>query len=252
MDTALQERFIGLWTKYFDGSPLPIVSFYTDQEDAAPKAKPPTAHRCVVADISRVRSGRSLSFDVGSIGCFGGKKYLGYAEGFRPNFEYFLSCGIPGQMEGERYKKSPELVKEVVKALPKFEAPSRYIVFKRWDKVAKDDDPQVVIFFGTPDIISGLFTLANFDVAESNGVFCPFGAGCATIVLYPFLEQSSSHPRGVLGMFDVSARPCVSADVFTFAVPMNRFAEMVENMEESFLITGSWGKVKKRIASNTK
>jgi hypothetical protein len=155
-------------------------------------------------------------------------------------------------MEGERYKKSPELVKEVVKALPKFEAPSRYIVFKRWDKVVKDDDPQVVIFFGTPDIISGLFTLANFDVAESNGVFCPFGAGCATIVLYPFLEQSSSHPRGVLGMFDVSARPCVSADVFTFAVPMNRFAEMVENMEESFLITGSWGKVKKRIASNTK
>jgi uncharacterized protein (DUF169 family) len=252
MDTVLQEKFIGLWAKYFDGVPLPIVFFYTDQEGVAPKAKPPTGHRCVVADISRVRNGRSLSFDVGSIGCFGGKKYLGYSEGFRPNFEYFLSCGIPGQLEGERYKKSPELVKEVVKALPKFKAPSQYIVFERWDKVAKDDDPQVVIFFGTPDIISGLFTLANFDKADSNGVFCPFGAGCATIVLYPYLEQSSSHPRGVLGMFDVSARPCVPVDTFTFAVPMGRFVEMVENMEESFLITGSWGKVKKRIAGSTK
>jgi hypothetical protein len=53
-------------------------------------------------------------------------------------------------------------------------------------------------------------------------------------------------------MFDVSARPCVAADVFTFAVPMNRFAEMVENMEESFLITGSWSKVRKRIAKDVK
>jgi uncharacterized protein (DUF169 family) len=252
MDKALQERFTGLWAKYFDGSPLPIAFFYTDQEGAAPQAKPPTGHRCVVADISRVRNGRSLSFDVGSIGCFGGKKYLGYAEGFMPNFEYFLSCGIPGKLEGERYKKSPELVKEVVKSLPKFKAPSQYIVFKRWDKVAKDDDPQVVIFFGTPDIISGLFTLANFDQADSNGVFCPFGAGCATIVLYPFLEQLSTNPRGVLGMFDVSARPCVPVDTFTFAVPMGRFVAMVENMEESFLTTGSWEKVRKRIARSTK
>ena len=252
MDTALQEKFIGLWTKYFDGSPLPIAFFYTDQEGVAPKAKPPTGHRCVVADIFRVRSGRSLSFDAQSIGCFGGKKYLGYAEGLMPNFEYFLSSGIPGQLEGERYKKSPELVKEVVKSLPKFKAPSRHIVFKRWDKVASDDDPQVVIFFGKPDVISGLFTLANFDLAESNGVFCPFGAGCATIVFYPFLEQSSAYPRGVLGMFDVSARPCVPADVFTFAVPMGRFVEMVGNMEESFLITASWSKVRKRIVRKTK
>ncbi len=252
MDTVLQEKFIRLWAKYFNEAPLPIVFFYTDQEGIAPKAKPPVGHRCVVADISRVRNGRSLSFDAASIGCFGGKRYLGYAEGFMPNFEYFLSCGIPGKLEGERYKKSPELVKEVVKTLPKFKAPSNRIVFKRWDKVAADDDPQVVIFFGTPDVISGLFTLANFDSAESNGVFCPFGAGCATIVLYPFLEQSSTHPRGILGMFDVSARPCVSADVFTFAVPMGRFVEMVGNMEESFLITGSWEKVRKRIARKEK
>jgi hypothetical protein len=248
MDTTLQEKFVALWEKYFDGAPLPIIFFYTDQEGVAPKAKPATAHRCMVADISRVRNGRSLSFDVGSIGCFGGKKYLGYADGFMPNFEYFLSCGIPGQLEGERYKKSPELVREVARNLPKFVAPSRNIVFKRWDKIEKEDDPRVVIFFGTADIISGLFTLANFDVVESNGVFCPFGAGCASIVLYPYLEQSSNHPRGVLGMFDVSARPCVPADVFTFAAPMNKFVQMVENMEESFLITGSWGKVRKRIA----
>lgn len=32
----------------------------------------------------------------------------------RPDFEYFLSCGIPGKMEGEPDKKSPELVKEIM------------------------------------------------------------------------------------------------------------------------------------------
>jgi len=52
-----------------------------------------------------------------------------------------------------------------------------------------------------------------------------------------------------LGMFDVSARPCVPTDVLTFSVPMKRFIRMVGNMEESFLITNSWRKVLKRIRS---
>ena len=53
----------------------------------------------------------------------------------RPEFEYFLSYGIPGKMEGERYKKSPELVREALKMLPSFAAPGRFIVFKRWDRL---------------------------------------------------------------------------------------------------------------------
>jgi hypothetical protein len=36
--------------------------------------------------------------------------------------------------------------------------------------------------------------------------------------------------------------------MLTLAVPMNKFERMVDNMEESFLITPAWGKVKKRIA----
>jgi hypothetical protein len=48
-------------------------------------------------------------------------------------------------------------------------------------------------------------------------------------------------------MFDVSARPFVGKDELTLAVPMKKFEKMVENMEESFLITKSWEKVNKRI-----
>jgi len=51
----------------------------------------------------------------------------------------------------------------------------------------------------------------------------------------------------VLGMFDVSARPCVPETSLTFAVPMKRFREMIQNMDESFLITESWRAVRDRL-----
>jgi hypothetical protein len=105
----------------------------------------------------------------------------------------------------------------------------------------------VVIFFSQADVLSGLFTLANFDQVDPNGVFAPFAAGCGSIVQYPYLEKNSERPRAVIGMFDVSARPCVPKDALTFSVPMNKFVRMIENMEESFLITSSWSKVSTRI-----
>ncbi|MCX7966459.1 MAG: DUF169 domain-containing protein [Syntrophorhabdaceae bacterium] len=253
MDLELKEKFISLWAKYFNGATLPITFFYTDKTHGAQKVKPPkTGHRCVLADIFRATKGKAILFDESSFGCFGGKRYLGYGDGFMPDFEYFLSYGIPGKLEGERYKKTPELVKAYMNHVPSFKAPLKNIVFKRWDMLQGDDEPEVMIFFGQPDIISGLFTLTNFDREDLNGVIAPFGAGCATIVLYPYLEKNSQNPRAIMGMFDVSARPCISSDMFSFAVPMRRFKEIIDNMEESFLVTQSWSKVKKRIKNELK
>jgi hypothetical protein len=42
-----------------------------------------------------------------------------------------------------------------------------------------------------------------------------------------------------------------SACTLTFAVPMAKFPRMVENMEESFLITPTWTVIRKRIAADT-
>jgi hypothetical protein len=41
-------------------------------------------------------------------------------------------------------------------------------------------------------------------------------------------------------MFDTSARRFVATDELTFSVPFKKFVGMVENMEESFLITRTW------------
>jgi uncharacterized protein (DUF169 family) len=250
MDTQRKEQFLRLWEKYFTGAELPITFYYTDETPPVDLVKPATGHRCLFADLSQVRTGRSLGFDVQSIGCFGGKRYTGFSAPLAPHFEYFLSCGIPGKLEGERYKKSPEIVKELMAKAPKFQAPHQFIVFRRWDKLEASDEPEVVIFFARPDVLSGLFTLAGFDMADPNGVFTPFSAGCGSIIQYPYLERSADTPRAVIGMFDVSARPFIPEDMLSFAVPMSKFDRMIDNMNESFLSTPSWGKIRKRIAKN--
>jgi uncharacterized protein (DUF169 family) len=248
MDVQLRDRFVRLWRKYFEGAELPIAFYYTDREDSAQAAMPPDGHRCLIAALARVRKGRALRFDAGSVGCGGARRYLGFSEEIMPDFEHFLSTGIPGKLSGERYKKSPALMGEMMAKAPVFRAPARFIVFKRWDALEEADDPEVVVFFARPDVVSGLFTLANFDEVEPNGVFSPFAAGCGSIVQYPYLERDSERPRAVLGLFDVSARPHVQSDVFTFSVPMAKFRRMLDGMEESFLITPSWGKLCERMS----
>jgi len=250
MDQKLKNDFIERWEKYFPGADLPIVFFYSDDPgdyQQMPAAAPPPAHRCVVYDLAKPMRGVSIALETSTIGCSGGKRYFGFSAELMEGFEYFLSTGIPGRLEGERYKKSPELVKEFMKTAPVFEAPGRYIVFKRWDKVEEKDQPEGVIFYATPDVLSGLFTLAGYAELDVNAVITPFAAGCGTIVLWPYLEGKTENPRCVIGMMDVSARPCVSGDLLTFAAPMKKFEGMVADMDESFLITESWDKVRKRI-----
>lgn len=247
MDTAIRDKFLALWHKYFNNAELPTTFYYTNEEEQAEIAQPGTTPRCIIGALTSIREGRSLAFDVNSIGCPGGRKYCGFTDSIRGNFEYFLSYGIPGKLNGERYVKSPEMVKQIMDQAPAFKAPGRLIVFKRWDRLQATDEPEVVIFFAKPDVLAGLFTLARYDETDRSAVQTPFGSGCSTIIQYPYLEKSSPHPKVIIGMFDPSARPYVPGDVLTIAVPINKFITMIDNMEESFLITESWQRVQKRI-----
>jgi len=247
MDMKLKEDFITSWRKYFNNAELPITFYYTDEKDRAEFAGPESTARCIVGALKKVREGESFTFNDESVRCPGGKRYLGFSENLSPDFEYFLSYGIPGKLEGERYKKNPETVREYSQHSPKFKAPGRYIVFKRWDMLKEKDTPEVVIFFARPDVLSGLYTLANYDTVDLNSVIAPWGSGCSSIVQNPYLEKDSPKQRAVIGMFDVSARPFVAPDELSFSVPIKKFADMVGNMEESFLITNSWKVIQKRI-----
>ncbi len=251
MDIAFRDRFVRLWEKYFAGVALPICLYYTDDDAWREYLRPAKGHVCLIGQLAGVRKGKTLSVERDSLGCAGGARYLGFSADVMPHFEFFLSCGIPGKVEGERYKKSPEIVRESMRRVESFDAPARYAVFKRWDMLEETDHPEIVIFFAAPDVLAGLFTLSGFDETNPDAVIAPFGAGCATIAQYPYLEKDSDAPRSVLGMFDVSARPFVPDGVLSFATPIAKFERMVENMDESFLITDSWKKVERRIRAET-
>jgi hypothetical protein len=247
MEAQFIEYFMERWKKYFSGAELPIVYYYTNHATDKDLAESKNEHRCMIGNLNRVRMGSVYVYNAKTPGCPGGKRYSGFTEKLRPDFEFFLSCGIPGKVEGERYKKSPELVREFMKNNSFFEAPGACLVFKRWDKLSVDEDPIAVLFFASPDVLSGLFTLANYDRADVHGVIAPMGSGCSSIISYPCLEVRAEHPRCVLGMFDVSARLCVPANTLTFAIPMKRFEQMAYNMNESFLTTESWKEVQGRL-----
>lgn len=252
MDTAIRDRFTTAWQKYCPGAELPVTFEISDEYNITEQAKPPKGWRCIICDLARVRRGKSLVFDRSSVTCNGGLFYLGYDTQRTEHFRYFLSQGKPGVVEGERYKNTPEIVDEMDARHESPHLPGKYYTFKRWDMLTETDNPDVVIFFARPEVLSCLFTLANFDRAEPNGVIAPFGSGCSSIVHYPRLEQKSDHPRAVIGMFDPSARSCVPVDVLSFAMPMKRFLMLIDYMDESFLVTKTWNKVQNKILrSNT-
>ena len=136
MDDQLKQDFLEKWDRYFPGAELPLTFFYSNDRSGAELVvhqENSQSHNCIILDLARARKGEALCFDGKDALCSGAKRYLGFAEGLRPNFEYFLSCGIPGELEGERYKKSPEIVTELMGKQAKPHAPAEYIVFKRWD-----------------------------------------------------------------------------------------------------------------------
>lgn len=247
MDLKLKEEFLTKWKKYFGDSELPFVFYYSKTHGDVPMSIPPEGRSCIICELARVRKGESMAYNESNLRCGGARRYLGYSREMRSDFEYFLSYGIPGKMEGERYIKDPEMVKQIMKDMKTIPAEGQYVIFKRWDKLEENDEPVAVIFMAKPDVLSGLFTLCNFDQVEGNGVIAPFSSGCGSIINKAFFEEQTENPRAILGMFDASARPCVPKDTLSLSIPMKKFKKIISYMDESFLITETWDKILKRL-----
>ncbi|MDD3876528.1 MAG: DUF169 domain-containing protein, partial [Bacteroidales bacterium] len=144
MDIKLKEKFLDLWEKHFGKVELPITFYYDKEIQNATLVKQPKGRSCLICELTKVRNGASLAYNEEAIACGGAKRYLGYSDTVRPNFEYFLSCGIPGEMEGERYIRTPEMVLELQKHQQTIkDAKDHYIIFKRWDMLQEFDEPAV-------------------------------------------------------------------------------------------------------------
>ncbi|HPQ68879.1 MAG TPA: DUF169 domain-containing protein [bacterium] len=227
---------------------VPIGVYYADEKPAgALTHKGVGRGMCVVGLIYQASQGKSVAFDAETYGCPGAGRYLGFNFQTMPHFAEFLSCGIEGVVEGERYIKTPALARVKIGRQPLREAPARYCCFVPLPELPEGIEPELVIFFAPPDHLSALVILADFgNELEDSNVIIRFAAGCGQMVAEPLVEGAAERQRAILGMFDVSARPHVPANLLTLTVPTRMFTEMAGDIDESFLGTESWQKVRRR------
>lgn len=246
MNLKIRDQFVKSWRQYFGDAELPVACFYSTEDENIPLAKKPQGHVCFIAQLLAVRRGQSLCFQPDTIGCGGGKRYLGFAGQINERFEYFLSNGEDGGF-CEKYKQSPDMARALMNNLPVYPTAGNNLICKRWDRLEENDHPQIVMFFATPDVLSGLFTLATFSSNDPDAVIAPFGAGCTSLVYYPYREYLEGGERAVVGLMDPSARKCVKENILSFALPIDKFLKMAGEMDDTFLTTPTWEVIRKRI-----
>jgi uncharacterized protein (DUF169 family) len=251
----------------------PVAIIWSDEkpEDAAQFKKDKWG--CVMMLFAQAAKGRTAVFDRETFGCFGGGTGLGFENqyenftGGEECFYYFLSTGLENDKEkkklidaekdtlrsesyenfmyGERYVKSPELVKKYVKRLPLISLPTKYVIFKPLKDVDEEKDkPKIIIFSANPDQLAALTVMANYDRESPDTVYAPFVAGCQSIGIMSYQEIEKENPRAVIGMIDISARIYsgrqLGKDMMTFSIPLKMFHEMEDNIPGSFLERHSW------------
>ena len=231
-----KKKFIEQFIHAFGNVELPIVFWYS----AEPAAEPQKTRGCFIKYLKPAREGGIVSLDAETISCMGGKTYTGFIEA--PSF-------IPDFVSGkERYKETPEQVSDFIHDLNIPKASEPYINFASIGYVDDLQKAEGIAFFATPDVLSGLVSWTLFDTMDPNAVSVPFGSGCSSLISQTIVENRKNGKRSFLGLFDPSVRPAVESNILCLTIPMSRFNEMYQTMDESCLQgTHAWKKVRERI-----
>lgn len=231
------QEFAKLFTEYFgERALLPMCLIYSEK----PLGTINDVSGCMFKQFHHVFNGETVTFSDEKFTCGGGKLYCGL--GPTPERVY----GFVSQIE--KYKSTPDVAKASISMIDAKLSVKPYLNFIRVDKLENFENVEGLLFFATPDILSGLFTWANYDIDDINAVQCPWGSGCSTTITSIVNENRANGKHCFIGMLDVSARPFFKPDILSFAIPMSRFAEM-QNTLSQCCVSGAptWLKVKKRI-----
>lgn len=220
---------------------LPLAMWYANDPVNALTEK---VGGCMFRIFDHVRQGMDVAYSVDTIGCGGGKLYTGFA----PMNDY-----IPGFVsQKEHYKDSPEAVQQYIRELDIHPAEAKYLNFARIDHVPDLDVAEGLIFFATPDELSGLSSWAFYDYHAHDAVCVPFGSGCSSTITNVVNENRRGGQRCFIGLLDPSCRPHFETNVLSFAIPMSRFRTMLKTLDHCCLMTQTpgWRNVKERIEEN--
>lgn len=216
---------------------LPLAFWYSD----IPEPTPQRVNGCYFKALDATRKGTPITLDAETVGCMGGKYYTGFSKFPEKMIPNFVSTK-------ERYKQTPEMVTDFALGIGHPLAEKPYLHFARIDTLDTLDHAEGILFFATPDVLSGLITWALFDTNQPDAITTPFGSGCSTTVAQVVAENRKGGKRIFLGLFDPSVRPYVEANVLSLSIPMSRMQEMFLTFEASSLVdTHAWNKVRARI-----
>jgi len=215
--------------------PLPVAFGYSHNPVAEVKRIP----RCMIGAIRKVCGGEPLTLSADNVLCGGGSLYTAFAP-MQDRIPAFVS-------ETEHYKRTPEQVRRYIHNLDIQLAEKPYLNFIRIDKLSSFDDVEGILFFATPDVLSGLCSWAFYDNDADDAVSVRFASGCCSIVTFAVNENRKNGRSCFIGMLDPSARSLVPANELTFVIPVSRFREMMRTMEDSALFRKAYSIVKKRI-----
>jgi uncharacterized protein (DUF169 family) len=251
----------------------PLGLFYTDEqprEAFTPKAKPlPTREKemnnqvnwqevfgefsCVMGHIWRARRKKTAAcFSAEQYGCPGGAFWLGFNKPQAEAIIHYVSTGIPGMGEGEKYCDSPDALRRMFQYVDPRPAPKKYCVVKPLGLFRDYENPELILFFTRPEPLCGLHQLATFVTNDPETVCSPWSAACGGIAAWPLHYLQKGLNKAVIGGWDPSARQFFRPDELSFAVPSGMFTSMLNRYKESFLSHGAWARTKKKISLSQK
>lgn len=235
----------------------PVAIILTDQRPDDATQFRPGRMGCVAAMLLTAAKGRTVVFDKDTFGCPGGGAGLGFGDCYaRMGFpiERLLSTGgtaeLPGGRsydmgEGERFHRSPEVTRRWLGEYPFRQIPTAYFVAKPLVEAGAAEPIALVHWHVNPDQLAALVTLAGFERGTVETATAPWGAACQAIA-YAYAEAERAHPRGVIGLFDISRRHQVEREILSFTAPISLHLEMEAAVPDSFLSTEAWKKLRAR------
>jgi hypothetical protein len=226
---------------------FPIGMYYSDQRPENATGFKSKGNGCIVPLIFTSAKSKTVAIDKNTTGFECSAFFLGYKDWIFPGIECFLSDGIVFGRGGERFIKTAKQAKAFLKSYVPNEINSKVTIFKPLQEFKENENPEIVIFFVTPDELSGLVYLLHFNSPEKDDiVITKMHSGCGSVVTLPMKYKSEGKNKVVFGMHDISARLRIPKELMTLTMPYNLLLDMYSNIDKSFIITDNWKKIKER------
>ncbi len=141
--------------------------------------------------------------------------------------------------ETERFKKNLEISKAYTRESATLIHPpkDRYLYMEKLENIDDDHKIEVInVFPADFTNLTKLVGLSGYDrLANMDNVLTPFASGCQAVFTIPYHEKFQENPKSIIGLGDQLVRSFIPEDMVSFSVPSNRFVEMANNIEGSFL-----------------